>query len=125
MAQRAASDAAKLVCLWWALLAFIASGFEHSIANMTSFGLAAIAGTGTWGMLFRNLAYTVPGNIVGGGLLVGVAYGWLGTPVAPKAKGAYWPAEEEPVVVAEPEPAPPPVTNGNGRKPRAKATASS
>ena len=76
MAQRASSDAAKLVCLWWALLAFIASGFEHSIANMTIFmlGIFAHARGATFGHLFVNLLFTVPGNIVGGGLLVAGAY---------------------------------------------------
>lgn len=81
MAARATSDAAKLLCLWWALLAFVASGFEHSIANMTVLGLGALTGAADWGMLFRNLVWTIPGNIVGGGLLVGLAYGWIGTPV--------------------------------------------
>jgi nitrite transporter NirC len=85
MAARATSDAAKLICLWWALLAFIASGFEHSIANMTVLGLGALTGAADWGMLFRNLAYTVPGNIVGGGLLVGAAYAWMGMPAKAKA----------------------------------------
>jgi nitrite transporter NirC len=80
MAARAASDAAKLIVLWWALLAFIASGFEHSIANMTSLSLAAMSGVGQWSELWRNLTYTVPGNIVGGGLFIGLAYGWLGRP---------------------------------------------
>jgi len=78
MASRTRSDAAKLIVLWWALLAFISSGFEHSVANMTTFALAALNGTGTWGMLARNLAWTVPGNLVGGALLVGGAYAYLG-----------------------------------------------
>jgi nitrite transporter NirC len=87
MAARTKSDAAKLICLWWALLAFVASGFEHSIANMTVFGLALFVHTinpqthahlGTVHNLIANLAVTVPGNIIGGGLLVGVAYGWIG-----------------------------------------------
>jgi nitrite transporter NirC len=80
MAMRTRSDAAKLIVLWWALLAFIASGFEHSVANMTVFGLAAFDGSAEWGALARNLAWTVPGNIVGGGLLVGGAYAWIGRP---------------------------------------------
>jgi nitrite transporter NirC len=85
MAARAASDGAKLIVLWWGLLAFIASGFEHSIANMTSLSLAALVGVGTWHDLARNLVFTVPGNIVGGGLFVGLAYGWLGMPASPRA----------------------------------------
>ena len=47
MAARTKSDAAKLVVLWWALLAFIASGFEHSVANMTTFALARSRGRAT------------------------------------------------------------------------------
>ncbi len=31
--------AAKFIAIWWCLLAFIASGYEHSIANMTLFAL--------------------------------------------------------------------------------------
>ena len=84
MAGRTRSDAAKLVVLWWALLAFIASGFEHSVANMTLFGMGIFSGSATWSDLFRNLAWTVPGNIVGGGILIGLAYAWIGqkdTPV--------------------------------------------
>jgi nitrite transporter NirC len=84
MAARTASDTAKLVCLWWALLAFIAAGFEHSVANMTILSLSAVTHVGTWGELARNLLYTVPGNVVGGGLLVGVAYGWIGKPAVPR-----------------------------------------
>ena len=33
---------AKLIVMWWALLAFVASGFEHSVANMTIFGLGVL-----------------------------------------------------------------------------------
>ena len=40
-----------------------ASGFDGSIG---------------WGALVRNLAWTVPGNIVGGGIVVGLGYAWLG-----------------------------------------------
>jgi nitrite transporter NirC len=78
MAARASSDGAKLAVLWWGLLAFIGSGFEHSIANVTTFAMGALQGTSDWGDLARNLAWTIPGNIVGGALLVGFAYGWLG-----------------------------------------------
>lgn len=78
MAGRTRSDAAKLVVLWWALFAFIASGFEHSIANMTIFGLGIFEGHATWADLFRNLAWTVPGNIVGGGVLIGIGYAYAG-----------------------------------------------
>jgi nitrite transporter len=77
MATRTRSDGAKLAVLWWALLAFIASGFEHSVANMTLFTLGVLEGSATWGDLGRNLLWTVPGNVIGGGVLVGVVYAWL------------------------------------------------
>ena len=80
MAARTKSDAAKLIVLFWGLLAFVASGFEHSVANMTVFSLGALAHVGTWSELSRNLLWTIPGNLVGGGLIVGFAYGWLGRP---------------------------------------------
>ncbi len=47
---------------------------------MPTLGLAALSGAGDWGALFRNLAWTIPGNVVGGGVLVGLAYAWMGTP---------------------------------------------
>jgi nitrite transporter len=73
MAARAATDGAKLVVLWWALLAFVASGFEHSVANMTLFALGALDGSSSWAMLARNLLWTIPGNVVGAGLVVGLS----------------------------------------------------
>jgi nitrite transporter NirC len=104
MAGRTKSDAAKLVVLWWALMAFIASGFEHSIANMTLFGLGIFDGSATWGQLGRNLVWTVPGNIIGGGLLIGLAYAYLGATHA---------ADDD--AVLEPVPAP-----GHGDDPAAR-----
>jgi nitrite transporter len=76
MAARTRNDAAKTIVIWWCLMAFIVAGFEHSIANMTIFGLAVFVHHATFADLMRNLAWTVPGNIVGGGLLV--AYNVIG-----------------------------------------------
>jgi nitrite transporter NirC len=114
MAARAASDAAKLIVLWWGLLAFIASGFEHSVANMTTLSLAALTGVGEWSELFRNLLYTVPGNVVGGGLFIGVAYGWLGRPAAATAARSPEPAVIDPAASA---------AHGNGTARKAPAGA--
>lgn len=41
----ALEGAAKFIAIWWCLLAFIASGYEHSIANMTLFALSGSATT--------------------------------------------------------------------------------
>ena len=102
MAARTRSDAAKLVVLWWCLFAFVAAGFEHSVANMTIFSLAVLDHAATWSDLWRNLLFTVPGNVVGGGVLVGLVYAYLGrraaapTPVpagAPMPRAALAPTE--------------------------------
>jgi nitrite transporter NirC len=98
MAARTRSDAAKLIVLWWGLLAFIASGFEHSVANMTVFSIGIFQGHATWSDLWRNLAWTVPGNIVGGGVLVGLAYAWVGRPASPVS------VAPEPIPLAVDEP---------------------
>jgi nitrite transporter NirC len=111
MAARAATDTAKVVVLWWAVLAFVALGFEYSVANMTSLSLAAMSGVGDWGDLGRNLVFTVPGNIVGGGLVVGATYGWLGRPLpeasAPKESAVEAEVEVEEVTAAAEQPAAP------------------
>jgi nitrite transporter len=123
MAVRTKSDAAKLICLWWALLAFVASGFEHSIANMTVFGMGIFAHVpgATWAEMSRNLLFTVPGNIVGGGLLVGLAYGWAGREEGTPELAAEV-TEPDSVVTAVPTvdllaaDAPPAARSGNGRR---------
>lgn len=81
MAARVGSESAKCIVVWWCLFAFIACGFEHSVANMTVFGLAlagnhpdtvSLAGA-AW-----NLAWVTLGNAIGGGLFVAGAY-WIST----------------------------------------------
>ncbi|HEY4458530.1 MAG TPA: formate/nitrite transporter family protein [Pseudonocardiaceae bacterium] len=77
---RTRSDGAKLVLIFWCLLAFVASGFEHVVANMTTFSLGLFADTpgATISAFARNLLYVGLGNLVGGGLLVGASYALLG-----------------------------------------------
>jgi nitrite transporter NirC len=90
MAARVDSDVAKCVVIFWCLLAFIASGFEHSVANMTLLGLAlaghhpetvSLAGFG-W-----NLAWVTAGNAVGGAVFVAGAY-YVSTYGLPKPAGS-------------------------------------
>lgn len=80
MATRTRSDGAKLAVLFWALLAFVGSGFEHSVANMTIFSLAIFNNAAGWSDLGHNLLLTVPGNIVGGALVVGLPYAFAARP---------------------------------------------
>ncbi|WP_375459291.1 formate/nitrite transporter family protein [uncultured Enterovirga sp.] len=76
-ATRVAGDAAKCIVLGWVLMAFVAAGFEHSVANMTALSLGlldpqpAISFVGA----LRNLLWVTIGNIGGG--LVFVVGGYL------------------------------------------------
>lgn len=77
MSARVDSDAAKCIVIFWCLLAFIASGFEHSVANMTLLGLA-LAGnhpeTVSVAGFAWNLGWVTLGNAIGGALFVAGAY---------------------------------------------------
>ncbi|MER7760884.1 formate/nitrite transporter family protein [Streptomyces sp. NPDC097619] len=78
MFSRARGDAAKIFVLWLPVAVFVAVGFEHCVANMAVFALAVLDGSAGFGDLLRNLLFVVPGNIVGGGLLVGAVYWFTG-----------------------------------------------
>lgn len=75
---RTTNDAAKLILIFWCLFAFIASGFEHSVANMTLFAIALFGthpDTITIGGMFYNLFWVSIGNIIAG--VVFVAFGYF------------------------------------------------
>jgi nitrite transporter NirC len=74
---RAHSETAKCVLIFWCLFAFIACGFEHSVANMTLLSMALFEqhGSGvTWGGFAYNMGIVTLGNILGGAGFVGGAY---------------------------------------------------
>lgn len=78
MSARTRSDATKCIVIFWCLFAFIASGFEHSVANMTLFSIVLFAPhpeTITVGGMFYNLLWVSLGNIISGALFVAGAYG--------------------------------------------------
>lgn len=70
---RTTNDVAKILLTGWCVAAFIASGTEHSVANMTTFSLGLMHGIdhATWTETARNLSVVIAGNIVGGALFVG------------------------------------------------------
>ncbi len=79
MAARLRNEVAKCIAIFWCLLAFIASGFEHSVANMTLLSIAllsqhpesiSLVGMG------HNLLWVTLGNIIGGSLFMGAGY-WM------------------------------------------------
>lgn len=75
MAGRSVVD--KVVAIVFPITAFVAAGFEHSIANMYFFPLAVALGAPlTLGDMAANLAAVIAGNLVGGSVLVALVY-WV------------------------------------------------
>ena len=85
MAGRSVVD--KAVAVVFPVTAFVAAGFEHSIANMYLMPLAMLvqsgagvlpgAGEVTLAGAAANLALVIAGNLVGGSVLVGLAYHFI------------------------------------------------
>lgn len=72
-AGRSVTD--KAVAIVFPITAFVAAGFEHSIANMYLLPLAMLLGAPLGPMdMVRNLAAVIAGNVVGGSVLVALVY---------------------------------------------------
>ncbi|KXO10133.1 Nitrite transporter NirC [Moritella sp. JT01] len=83
MCQRV-EGSAKFIAIWWCLLAFIASGYEHSIANMTIFAMSYFGDSQEGFNLVgigHNLLWVSLGNIISGTAFMGLGY-WYSTPKA-------------------------------------------
>lgn len=71
------SESAKLIMIFWCLFAFITSGFEHSIANMTLLTVSLLAPFDkaiSFSGYFYNLSIVTLGNMVGGIVFVALPY---------------------------------------------------
>lgn len=91
-AARTTNDTAKCIIIFWCLFAFIAAGFEHSIANMTVFAVALLSEhpeTVSLAGAARNLAWVTLGNTFSGAVFMGLGY-WVaaGRPIAKEQIGA-------------------------------------
>lgn len=79
---KTSDDTAKLLMIFLCLFAFITSGFEHSIANMTVFAVAlispAVQGATLAGAIYNLLVVTL-GNVVGGALVMGLGLYIMGS----------------------------------------------
>ena len=66
----------KFFGIWFPIMAFVSSGFEHSVANMYFIPAGILAGADvTWAQFFIwNLLPVTIGNIVGGMIFVGFVY---------------------------------------------------
>ena len=73
-------ETAKLIMIFWCLFAFITTGFEHSIANMTLLSVSLMiphTAAISIGGLMHNLVWVTLGNFVGGAVFVGAAYWYI------------------------------------------------
>lgn len=84
--QKLASEAAKLIMIWWGLFAFIGIGLEHSIANMTLLAMGILspyASTNSdvvnWTGYASNLIPVILGNMFGGIILFSLPYYFCST----------------------------------------------
>ena len=79
MAARTNNDTAKCIVIFWCLFGFIASGFEHSVANMTLFTIALLGehpeAVSLYGAGY-NLFWVTIGNLLSGSLFMAGGY-WL------------------------------------------------
>jgi nitrite transporter NirC len=78
MGTRVKSEGARITLIFLAITAFVSSGFEHVVANMTIYGLGLAMGdpNATWLIFGGNLLWVGLGNLIGGGLIIGAGY-WL------------------------------------------------
>lgn len=75
--MRCKSESGKLIMIFWCLFAFITSGFEHSVANMTLLTIGLLSPMGAAVSIsgyFYNLLVVTLGNMLGGILLVALPY---------------------------------------------------
>ncbi len=77
MGTRVGSAGARMALIFVAITAFVTSGFEHVVANMTTYWVGVFTGvpSATAAAFARNMVWVGLGNLVGG-LLIAVAY-WL------------------------------------------------
>lgn len=85
MAYGAQTIGGKILAIWFPIMAFVAIGFQHVVANMFVIPAAIFAGYFTWGDWFGNFVPVLLGNIVGAFLFVSLAY-WY-TYIRPAAAG--------------------------------------
>jgi len=93
IANRNGDETAKLIMIFWCLFAFIGSGYEHSIANQSLMSLALFVSHGPEVSLtgfFHNQVFVTLGNIVGGGVMVGMAYVFSSAEPISQNKKAQW-----------------------------------
>ncbi|SDS13292.1 nitrite transporter NirC [Paraoerskovia marina] len=85
---RLKTEVGKAIVIFWAVFAFIASGFEHVVANMTTFSLGLFTGDmTTWATFGENVVWVGLGNLVGGAVVVGLGYVVVAGRITPASTG--------------------------------------
>ncbi len=64
----------KILGMWFPIMAFVAIGFQHVVANMFIVPAAIFAGYLSWAEYLPNFVAVFLGNAVGGAIFVGLAY---------------------------------------------------
>lgn len=64
----------KILGIWFPIMAFVAIGYQHVVANMFVIPAAIFAGYFSWGEYFINFTAVFLGNAVGGSVFVGTLY---------------------------------------------------
>jgi nitrite transporter NirC len=73
---RCKSETAKLIMIFWCLLALMTSGYEHCVVNMTVLTVSLLspaAGVSLGGWVY-NIAFSTLGNMIGGIFFVALPY---------------------------------------------------
>ncbi|WP_046176183.1 formate/nitrite transporter family protein [Domibacillus indicus] len=66
--------AGKILGIWFPIMAFVAIGFQHVVANMFVIPAAIFAGEASWAEYAPNFIAVFLGNVVGGSVLVACLY---------------------------------------------------
>lgn len=66
--------AGKILGMWFPIMAFVAIGFQHVVANMFIIPAAIFADALSWTQFVENFVAVFLGNAVGGAIFVGLAY---------------------------------------------------
>ena len=77
---RIKDDAGKILALQFIIAFFAFLGYEHVIANFSSFAMVFFSGgiaEMTFSAVMNNFFFATIGNYIGGGLIIGLTFSWL------------------------------------------------
>nr|WP_269448521.1 formate/nitrite transporter family protein [Metabacillus kandeliae] len=74
LAYGAEDVAGKIIGIWFPIMAFVAIGFQHVVANMFVIPAAIFGGKFTWLDFIGNIIPAFLGNVIGGAVFVAMIY---------------------------------------------------